>query len=403
MSDFTPKVIMKPVREHDVVSTLSSMPQASYLLDINLEKLMYCAITIIHKHEMDNNADFNPRDKVSITAENFYQLLYEDVIEKPNNNEADAARLKKTHMQNVRRIMERAYERFTSSPVMLVKVPDSDIPEKVTMIQKLHYEPKTKVFSIQFAEEFFRFFYNLLKDKNNSFNRHELKQIMKMNSYYSLRLYRVFNSELWRTNSLILSCDELRRMFLKENQYRQHSHFRTRVIEPAIEEINSLTNLQVKHTYIKNGDSIDAIQFNFNYKLEYITNRMSKALEKLKISYMKKAIPWSDDLSHFKDPDRINHFKPPLKLSPKQIKFLISSQTFMNDYGMFYENNGFDLATAQTIMKALLTENLALVNTRKPIDLDYYFALDYKQKAENNEEEEEHSSQDDGLDENEDE
>lgn len=395
MSDFTPKVIMKPVREHDVVSTLSSMPQASYLLDINLEKLMYCAITIIHKHEMDNNADFNPRDKVSITAENFYQLLYEDVIDKPNDNEADATRLKKTHMQNVRRIMERAYERFTSSPVMLVNVPDSDIPEKVTMIQKLHYEPKTKVFSIQFAEEFFRFFYNLLKDKNNSFNRHELKQIMKMNSYYSLRLYRVFNSELWRTNSLILSCDELRRMFLKENQYRQHSHFRTRVIEPAIEEINSLTNLQVKHTYIKNGDSIDAIQFNFNYKLAYITNRMSKALEKLKISYMKKAIPWSDDLSHFKDPERINYFKPPLKLSPKQIKFLISSKTFMNDYGMFYENNNFDHATAQTIMKALITENLALVNTRKPIDLDYYFALDYKQKAENNEEEEEHGDEDD--------
>lgn len=394
MSDFTPKVIMKPVREHDVVSTLSSMPQASYLLDINLEKLMYCAITIIHKHEMDNNADFNPRDKVSITAENFYQLLYEDVIDKTKSHEVDAVRLKKTHMQNVRRIMERAYERFTSSPVMLVKVPDSDIPEKVTMIQKLHYEPKTKVFSIQFAEEFFRFFYNLLKDKNNSFNRHELKQIMKMNSYYSLRLYRVFNSELWRTNTLVLSCDELRRMFLKENQYRQHSHFRTRVIEPAIEEINSLTNLQVKHTYIKNGDSIDSIQFHFNYKTEYVSSRMSKALEKIKISYLKKAIPWSDDLSHFNDPDRINHFTPPLSLKPKQIKFLISSPTFMNDYGFFYEGNGFDLKTAQTIMKALLTENLALVNTRKPIDLDYYFALDYKQKAENNEVEVDHDSDD---------
>lgn len=394
MSDFTPKVIMKPVREHDVVSTLSSMPQASYLLDINLEKLMYCAITIIHKHEMDNNADFNPRDKVSITAENFYQLLYEDVIDQTKSHEVDAVRLKKTHMQNVRRIMERAYERFTSSPVMLVKVPDSDIPEKVTMIQKLHYEPKTKVFSIQFAEEFFRFFYNLLKDKNNSFNRHELKQIMKMNSYYSLRLYRVFNSELWRTNTLILSCDELRRMFLKENQYRQHSHFRTRVIEPAIEEINSLTNLQVKHTYIKNGDSIESIKFNFNYKMEYVSSRMSKALEKIKISYLKKAIPWSDDLSHFEDPDRINYFKPPLSLKPKQIKFLISSPTFMNDYGFFYEGNGFDLQTAQTIMKALLTENLALVNTRKAIDLDYYFALDYKHKAENNEDEVDHDNDD---------
>lgn len=393
MSDTSSKLIMKPVRDHDVVSTLSSMPQASYSLDINLEKLMYCAITIIHKHEMDNKAEFNPRDKVSITAENFYQLLYEDSL---NSNvyalTNDELRLRKTRMQNVRRIMERAYDRFTSSPVMLVKVEGSEIPEKVTMIQKLHYEPKTKIFSIQFAEEFFRFFYNLLKDKNNSFNRHALKQIMKMNSYYSLRLYRVFNSELWRTNRLIFSYEELRRMFMKENLYKQHIHFKTRVIEPAIDEINRLTNLEVKPTYLKNGDTIDAIQFDFNYKLEYITSRMSKALEKLKISYMKKAIPWSDDLSHFKDPERINHFKPPLKLSPKQIKFLISSQTFMNDYGMFYENNGFDHDTAQTIMKALLTENLALVNTRKAIDLDYYFALDYKQKAENNEEDEEFTS-----------
>ena len=403
MSDTSSKLIMKPVRDHDVVSTLSSMPQASYSLDINLEKLMYCAITIIHKHEMDNKAEFNPRDKVSITAENFYQLLYEDSL---NSNEYaltnDELRLRKTRMQNVRRIMERAYDRFTSSPVMLVKVEGSEIPEKVTMIQKLHYEPKTKIFSIQFAEEFFRFFYNLLKYKNNSFNRHELKQIMKMNSYYSLRLYRVFNSEIWRTNRLIFSYEELRRMFMKENLYKQHIHFKTRVIEPAIDEINRLTNLEVKSTYLKNGDTIDAIQFDFNYQQKYINSRLSKALEKLKISYLKKAIPWSDDLSHFRDDDRINHFKPPLSLKPKQIKFLISSKTFMNDYGFFYENNGFDHATAQTIMKALLTENLALVNTRKPIDLDYYFALDYKEKVENNEEEEEHGDEDDETIDNED-
>lgn len=399
MTDTNSKLIMKPVRDHDVVSTLSSMPQASYSLDINLEKLMYCAITIIHKYEMDNKAEFNPKDKVSITADNFFQLLYEDSTEiKERFITAEDLRIRKTRMQSVRRIMVRAYERFTSSPVMLVKVDGSEIPEKVTMIQKLHYEPKTKIFSIQFAEEFFRFFYNLLKYKNNSFNRHELKQIMQMNSYYSLRLYRVFNSELWRTNRLIFSYDELRRMFMKEHQYKQHIHFKSRVIEPAIEEINRLTNLQVKHTYLKTGDSIDAIQFDFNYQLKYLNTRYSKALDKLKISYLKKAIPWSDDLSHFEDTDRINHFKPPLKLTAKQIKFLITSKTFMLDYGFFYEGNGFDLKTAQTIMKALLTENLALVNTRKPIDLDYYFAKDYKEKLENNEDEEDHAEYDDVMD-----
>ena len=67
MGDLNSKGIMKPVREHDVISTLSSMPQASYTLDINLEKLMYCAITIIHKYELDNNMPFNPKDRVSIS------------------------------------------------------------------------------------------------------------------------------------------------------------------------------------------------------------------------------------------------------------------------------------------------------------------------------------------------
>lgn len=388
MSDPNSNAIMKPVREHDVVSTLSSMPSASYNLDINLEKLMYCAITIIHKHEMDNKADFNPKDKVSITAENFYQLLYEDASTKgaPNVLTSEESRNRKTRMQNVHRIMVRAYERFTSSPVMLVKVDGSDIPEKVTMILKLHYEPKTKVFSIQFAEEFFKFFYNLLKFKNNSFNRHELKQIMKMNSYYSLRLYRIFNSEIWRTNRLVFSYDELRRMFMKEHQYKQHIHFKTRIIEPAIQEINSLTNIEVTYKFLKtSGNSIDAVEFTFDYKQNYINNRMVKALEKLKIAYAKKAIPWSDDLSHFQDPDRINHFTPPTVLKPKQIKFLISSPVFMNDYAQYFFPN-FDDSTSKTIMKALLTDKLAVVNSKKPIDLDYYFAINYQEKAANNEE-----------------
>lgn len=393
MNDLNPNGIMKPVKEHDIISTLSSMPQASYILDINLEKLMYCAISIIHKHEMDNKTNFNSKDRVSITAENYYQLLYED-----GNDQApkkfytpEEATLKKTRMQNVRRIMERAYDRFIASPVMIVDVPDSDVPDKVTMIQKLHYEPKTRVFSIQFADEFFEFFYNLLKNKNNSFSRHELKQVMKMNSYYALRLYRIFNNEIWRTNKLFFTYDELRRMFMKESLYRQHSHFKERVIEPAIDEINRLTNLQVNVKFLKSsgGKSFDSVEFDFDFKKKFISTRMVKALEKMKIAYAKKATPWRDDLKHFEDSDRINHFDPPTKLTQKQIKFLISSPTFMNDYGFFYENKGFDENTAKTIMKALLTDSLALVNTRKPIDLDYYFALNYKKKAENLEDGEE--------------
>lgn len=369
---------LKLIKDYDEVSTLSTMPQASYSLDINLEKLMYCAFVVIHKIEMDSQIEFNPHDEVQVTAENFYSLLYDQPL-KPTRSLTDAEMAtRKVRMQNVRRIMERAYMNFDSSPVMLVPIPTSEVPEKVPMITRLHYEPKTKIFTFEFHPSFYKYFYKFLHLKNNSFSKHELRQIMPLSSYYSLRLYRILNNELWRSNSLVLTYDDLRRIFQKENLIL-HQRLKKIAIEPAVKEINELTNIVIKEcNYLKENGKYNAVEFVFQQKNSYISKKMEKALEKLKLSYLQTNTPWSDDLSHFLASDRSKYFEAPTKLSRKQIAFLISSPVFLLDYSNFYSNA--DTETAKVVMKALLTNRLDVVNNFKKIDLDYYFALSYVPK-----------------------
>lgn len=374
----TGNTFLKLVKNYDEVSTLSTMPQASYSLDINLEKLMYCAFVVIHKIEMDSQIEFNPHDEVQVTAENFYSLLYDQPL-RPTRNLTDAEiATRKIRMQNVRRLMERAYKNFDSSPVMLVPIPTSEVPEKVPMITRLHYEPKTKIFTFEFHPSFYKYFYKFLHLKNNSFSKHELRQIMPLSSYYSLRLYRILNNELWRSNRLLLTYDELRRIFQKDNLIL-HQRMKKIAIEPAVEEINELTNIVIKEcNYLKENGKFNAVEFVFQQKNSYISKKMEKALEKLKLSYLQTNTPWSDDLSHFLAADRHKHFEAPTKLSRKQIAFLVSSSVFLNDYSHFYGTA--DTETAKVVMKALLTDRLDVVNQFKKIDLDYYFALSYVPK-----------------------
>lgn len=377
------KKLKKVVHVHDEVATLNTMPYSSYNLELSLEKLMYCAMTVIHKYEMDKNMAFNPTDKIEITADNFFNLVYSGEFE--GNLSSAQLKDKAAKMLSLRRTMLNAYNRFDASPIMLVPKADSDLPVKVPMINSLHYDNVKKTFSIEFHAAFYDFFYKLnAQDKKASFNKHELKQILKMNSYYSLRLYRIFNSEYWRTQEITLTYDTLRKIFQKENQYRLHGHIKSRLIVPAIEEINELTDLHVEYECIKTvGGAYDAVTFRFARNKKYISHKMVKALEKMKVDYLSEGKIWSDDLSHFKVEDREKHFTAPTKLSPKQIGFLISSPVFMNDYGHFLGN--FDLATGKVIMKALLENSLDKLNEFRKIDLDWYFALSYANQDGNEE------------------
>ncbi|NNH77391.1 replication initiation protein [Acinetobacter sp. ANC 5380] len=371
---FKPKVL----KHDDPITTLNVMPVSSYSLDINLEKLMYCAIAVIHKYEQDKAIEASSDNEIQISDQAFYKLLYGD--ENSDLSTKELIKQKHNNLQKVRRIMQRAYSNFDASPIMEVYQKDNDTPSKVPMILKLHYNSSTKVLTMQLAKEFYNYFYNM---GNKSFSYHTLRQIMSLDSYVSLRLYRIFNSVKWRADKIILTYDEIRKILKKEGKYGKHSHMKM-IIDEAVKEINSNTNFNIDHTYLKQGSSsYNSIEFIIQNKATNVISRKFKnSLELLRDSYLKNDIPWSDDLSHFKNPNRYKYFEAPKKLSIKQVKFLLTSDAFLNDYSFAYSGLGSSVTKelAQSILKPLLQNELALLNSHKKIDYDYYIALSYEKK-----------------------
>ncbi len=104
------------------------------------------------------------------------------------------------------------------------------------------------VLRLDSQKNFFEYFYDLVKkvdEKTKSFSSHELKHIILFNSSYSLRLYRILMSYMWRTSEVTIDLEELRWMLECEDKYKELANFKNRVLNVAQDEINELSNINV--------------------------------------------------------------------------------------------------------------------------------------------------------------
>jgi len=91
------------------------------------------------------------------------------------------------------------------------------------------------------------------------FTTYKLENILKMRSKYSIRLYEILKSHAFKKRCT-LTIDELRFM-LKAESYTINYNFRTRILDPAIAEINQYTDLFVTDNPIKEGKKYTKIEF----------------------------------------------------------------------------------------------------------------------------------------------
>lgn len=370
-SQDTSTSLVKKINKHDKVTTANDFVSASYNIDLQLEKMILFAISVVNKFEMDKIVEFDFKNPVIISAENMVNLTHDyDSSEKLSSAESQ---VKIQRIRSLTRTMKRFYTDLKTFPAMEVKRDEKGLSEKIPMINKLAFNAENKQLSIFFPQEFYEFFYKMAgKSGVKPFNKHEIKYIMKMEYYFSLRLYRYLNANLWRNKQpLILEYDDILGMLNKTKaQYPTHQKIKEKLIEPAIKEINEYTNLEVNVEYIKTGAKYTAIQIEYAYKANYTELAMHKRIEALKVKLLKNASPWSDDGSHFKAKDRDQYFQPPTKLSKAQITALVNQEEFLNDYGKFIGT--LEHSVAKEVMASLLENRLELVNKEKPIDLDYY-------------------------------
>lgn len=371
--------LVKKINKHDKISTANEFVSASYNIDLQLEKMILFAISVVNKFEMDKKVEFDFTTPVVVSADNMVELMYDYDPSVALTYAESQVRLQR--LRSITRSMKRFYTDLKTFPAMEVKRDEVGISEKIPMISKLAFDAKNRTLSIFFPKEFYEYFYKMASDAGvKPFNKHEIKYIMKMEYYFSLRLYRFLNAHLWRNRQpLIIEYDSIRVMLDKTNtnSYVTHQKIKEKLIEPAIKEINEFTNLDVAVTYLKIGGKYSAIQIDFEYKANYIEATILKRIEALKVKLLKAAAPWDDNGDHFKHKDRHLHFQAPKKLSPKQITALVNQPVFLNDYGKFIGTLETDVA--KEVMASLLATKLDLINEEKPIDLDYYLEwLRYK-------------------------
>jgi plasmid replication initiation protein len=99
----------------------------------------------------------------------------------------------------------------------------------------------------------------LIQVKEN-FTKYELIAILALKSKFSLRLYELFKSYEY-LGKFEISLDELRKMLMIENEYPKFYDFRRYVLDRAIEEITTYTDLEVSYDVTKDGRRISGIVF----------------------------------------------------------------------------------------------------------------------------------------------
>ena len=99
------------------------------------------------------------------------------------------------------------------------------------------------------------------------FTQYLLSQTSQLNSVYSARLYELLIQ--WRSTGKvpIIELEDFREQLgIGVNEYQRMHHFKARVLEPAIKEINEKTDIKAEYEQHKKGRVISGFSFKFKQK-----------------------------------------------------------------------------------------------------------------------------------------
>jgi len=162
---------------------------------------------------------------------------------------------------------------------------------------------------LRFSPEFMPY----LEQLRGNHTKFGLADIAKMNSVYAIRFYELFKMHYEQqknnknTPHVVVSVDEIRRMFELEEKYPRHQSFKKRVIDAAIDEINEYSPLHVEYEQVKKGRRVHAYAFKVNKKASKLEMKNTANLRdrKAAIKAIEEALAAGRDVSimgkHVKD------------------------------------------------------------------------------------------------------
>ncbi|MDA3780050.1 MAG: replication initiation protein [Bacteroidales bacterium] len=99
-----------------------------------------------------------------------------------------------------------------------------------------------------------------INGKNTPFTKYMLKNILKLSSAYSIRIYELLKQYL-KAHRRKFEMTELRAFLGVEDKYKRFEAFERRILKVAKEEINEHTDIDIDYEKIKHGRRITHIEF----------------------------------------------------------------------------------------------------------------------------------------------
>lgn len=230
---------------NQLIVKANSLINASYNLEVTEQRLIL--LSIFHARETGKG----------ITAESKLEIHARDYMEHFKVDKSAAYEALKGAVQNLFNRQFSFKEQEDDGTEFVVKS---------RWVSQIAYAEEQAKLQIIFAPAVVP----LITKLEKQFTSYQLKQVSQLTSKYAIRLYEILIS--WRSveKTPIFEIEDLRfRLGIEENEYKRMSDFKSRVLDPAIKQINEFTDIKAQYHQHKSGRIITGFDFKFKLKDQF--------------------------------------------------------------------------------------------------------------------------------------
>lgn len=223
------KINNSPIKIHN------KLAKAKYAMNVSEQKLFLYAI-----RNIDQAADGFPESKFSITAFSNYADL------------------------EITRLYKDIDKMATSLMRTIIHIEDDYKKNKWikhNLTQTCKYDGGNILF--EFNED--------MKPLLLGLQKHYFKQapeIMGFSRWYSFRIYDLIKSQIYKDTDVEVDIDRLKTMLDIEDKYASFTNLKKRVIDPAVKEINTHSDIKVSYSKKTKGNTVVSIIFEVTNVIE---------------------------------------------------------------------------------------------------------------------------------------
>ena len=229
--------------DNELVVKDNALINASYNLETTEQRLIILAIIIARE------------TGAGITSESKLQIHANDYAKQFNvTKEAAYSSLKSavTNLFNRQFSYSQYFENTNKVEVV-----------KSRWVSKISYVEDLAILRITFAPDVVP----LITKLESHFTSYQLKQVTQLSSKYAIRLYEILIAWRGKGKTPIFKLEDLRfKLGLKDGDYPRIDTLKRRVIDQAVKQINSYTDIETTYKQFKNGRVVAGISFSFTEK-----------------------------------------------------------------------------------------------------------------------------------------